>query len=259
MNQQEIKHKKEIYFVMPILKEIGVTIDSILCQDSPDIVIPNYEGRCIGIEVTQCWPSTIDTNNSQNRARAESIILDACTAYEEILRKEGITRQCVLVGFSQAAYNINQNVKKDTFISLVLNEIERHIRNDRYEFYDKNDKIAFRLYLSMLQKGDFLYDYVTSVRTIKLNTDVLLVSPTYTYWAKDIKKEHIEHRIKDKESKIIQYKTNYKNENIEEYWLVINLPVCEGYEFEYFDTDLLINNSFERVYITQMNKYKRLK
>lgn len=51
-----IQQQKEKNIIRPVLKSLNIAEDCIINSDQPDIIIPNYNGKRIGIEIVECHP-----------------------------------------------------------------------------------------------------------------------------------------------------------------------------------------------------------
>ncbi|MBR2399954.1 MAG: hypothetical protein IKA96_08360 [Alistipes sp.] len=254
MTNQEKQQIKEYFQIQPILDELGLKKEDIISQDKPDILIPNLNGLCIGIEVTTCVPSKIISSN-RDRMRSENMIWKACQYYKK--RREQKQSGYLMVNFTDKAYD--SYFKQNDFNRLIAEEIDKHLRNDKYENYiDHDSDEDIKTYLAMAENGEFSYDYVDSVTIIE-NPSSLEVGCGYAYCASPIPIGAIEYSVKDKETKLVDYKQDDRNKSINEYWLVVNVPVNEPFHFSNVESSLFTNSTYDRIYMTQMGSLKRLK
>ena len=258
MTNQEKQQIKEYFQIQPILDELNLTKEDIISQDKPDILIPNLNGLCIGIEVTTCVQSKILSKGKLNRARADVMINRACQYYKE--HKKQDLSIYLLVALTEKAYNIGNTIKQQDLNKLITEEIDRHFKNDKYERYiDHDNEDDVKTYMSMATSGAFSYNYISSISTLKENTSTFDIAYSSAYCASPICTQAIESCIKEKETKLVDYKQDNRNQNINEYWLVINLPITEHTHFDNVEPSLFINSTYDRIYMTQMGSLKRLK
>ena len=65
--------------------------------------------------------------------------------------------------------------------------------------------------------------------------------------------------INSKEDKLTSYKDKAENINIEEYWLVVDVPFVEALSIGDYQQENNINSSFDRIYLTGFDKSNRVK
>lgn len=256
MNENNImKHRNELIAVEPVLYDINEYIESILLIDKPDIKVTTKDGVVLGIEVIECHPSVIKTKGKENNAHAYRRIDYACEIYTKKLKKEGVDHKYGHVYFKKEAYKTR--MKSDEFASKVIDEIERHIRNDQY--LSNPHLLGLEKFEKMREKGEFDYLFVEgiNIRTEpSLSTAIL---PSYAYWVKDMNDYYINHCLEEKEKKLVNYKKMEENKDITEYWLVINLPFSAEHDFENYVQQVSLNTQYERVYLTKWGHKLRLK
>jgi hypothetical protein len=202
--------------------------------------------------------SKILSKGKLNRARADVMINRACQYYKELKKQE--LSIYLLVALTTNAYNIDKSIKQNDFNKLVAEEIDRHFRNDKYERYiDHDNEEDVKTYLSMATSGAFSYNYISSISTLKENTPTFDIAYSSAYCASPISTQAIESCVKKKENKLVDYKQDNRNKNINEYWLVVNLPITEHSHFDNVEPSLFTNSTYDRIYLTQMGSLKRLK
>ena len=249
MDNGENKRRKELFAIRPLLTSLGLKESDVISSDRPDLIIPDYKGKCIGIEVTECRPSSIESKGKNSKAQANHLVELACRKYRELLLSRGMRHTYVSVCFNDAAFRINRRITTKDFIGKIIGEIERHLKNDRYE---KNRKLLSREdFIEMICRGDFRYDYVRSVHFQDISPHPTFVSPLHCYMVGCIGHKHLLSAILPKEKKLGTYKELPANRNISQYWLVLNVPHEEECDFEQYRSVERIVSRYERIYLTQ--------
>ena len=256
MNESNImKHRNELIAVEPVLYDINEHIKNILLCDKPDVKVKTKEGIVLGIEVIECHPSSIKTNKKKSLTHAYKKIDYACEQCTQKFKDENKEHEYGYVYFTEEAYKTNLRPKE--FASKVVEEIERHIRNDQY--LSNPHLLGLEKFEEMSEHGEFDYLYVEGINIWtdpSLSTAILA---SHAYWVKDMNDCYINHCLEEKEKKLVEYKKMEENKNITEYWLVINLPSSEEHDFENYVQQNKLNTEYERVYLTQWNRKLRLK
>ena len=256
MNESNImKHRNELIAAEPVLYDINEHIESILLIDKPDIKVTTKDGVVLGIEVIECHPSVIKTKGKENMAHAYRRIDYACDVCTKKFKDEGKEHTFGHVYFKEEAYKIR--MKSDEFASNVIEEIERHIRNDQY--ISNPHLLGLEKFMEMREQGEFDYLFVEGINIRiepSLSTAIL---PSHAYWVKDMNDFYINHCLEEKEKKLVEYKKMEENKDITEYWLVINLPFSAEHDFENYVQQASLNTKYERVYLTKWSHKLRLK
>lgn len=256
MNESNImKHRNELIAAEPVLYDINEHIESILLIDKPDIKVKTKEGVVFGIEVIECHPLSIKTNKKRSLTHAYKKIDYACEQCTQKFKNENREHEYGYVYFTEEAYNTRLSPKE--FSSIVVEEIERHIRNDQY--LSNPHLLGWEKYKEMRKEGLFDYQFVEGIdiqTELSLSTAIL---PSHAYWVKDMNDSYINHCLKEKEKKLVEYKKMVENKDVTEYWLVINLPFLEEYDFENYVQQASLNTQYERVYLTKWSHKLRLK
>ena len=104
--RQTHKDNVEISALMPILKELNIDERSVIYKDQemPDIIIPDYQGKKIGVEVIGCHPLTIETKGKLNLRQRENYLWGLVLKYKKQLYEQGDRHNSVGVHFKNEAY-----------------------------------------------------------------------------------------------------------------------------------------------------------
>lgn len=246
-----IQNLVELEQVMPLLKDIGVCSEDVLCSDSPDIHIPNFKGRYIGIEVTECHTIDIATNKKQQIKRCESRLNAICRNYGKKCSIEGRSVN-VSLEFSSLTHTLLQKKKVDKCIEQkIFDEIERHRTTDYIccQIYDER-------WEALNNAKAFNYQYVTSATFFEPPLNGVVVSYCEGRGIKCIEKEYITHCINEKETKLTTYKS--KNPHIEEFWLCIAVDYLEFRSIDKCPQYEGVSN-YDRIYLTLGDVCQRIK
>jgi hypothetical protein len=153
---------------------------------------------------------------------------------------------------------------KKGFTNKFIEEIERHLKNDKFEdeFYDRmTDKDFYEEYKRIEKEGGFKYDYIKSIECFEHpSIDTNVYHLCYFLFSGDIEENDVEHCIKKKETLLAKYKALPQNATIDEYWLVIWVPSYEHMNFDNYEQQTKIESEYQRIYISYpFNACKRLK
>lgn len=236
---------------MPILQDLGINIECVKCEDSPDIQIPNFEGKYIGIEVIECHTIDIATAKKQQIQRGNSRLNAVCKKYAEKCRKKGKSI-AVLLEFSPYTYQLLRERKYDKNIeSEIIAEIDRHQETDNIRFHIFDER-----WQQLNEEGAFDYKYVMSATFRENSLSGVCVINVEGKGVKCIEQEYVVNCINEKEAKLQSYKS--KNTQINEFWLCIYVDVLEFRSIDDFEIENITTN-FDRVYLTTRCSVKRIK
>ena len=122
------------------------------------------------------------------------------------------------------------------------------------------DKTYVKKFNEMFANGEFNYKYVERVKFIPGEIENgPYINSIEVFFSKTINDNHVTHCIAAKELKLQQYKMLAKNKEIDEYWLVINLPTEEHYDIDQFTPQQTYETDYTRVYIVHWEDIKVLK
>ena len=230
---QEQKDNLELSAAMPILNNMGIPLCDVIYrgQDGPDILIPNYNGNCIGIEVVSSHPMTIESDGKLNLCQRKDYLSKLVKKYKKQLYKEGDRCNWLSVHFKSKAYWDwgNDNI--------ILEEIDDCI----------NGKLRRR----------WQYIYNASRKVVKEENEDL-VSITDSNIGIGAKSPWIDKYVEKKEDRLRYYKTLDKNKDIDEYWLIVDFVYAQNVDLnktEQFEID----TEYDRLYLVQNGDVKRLK
>lgn len=225
----------ERFYISWLLRELNIKDEDVTDSDPPDFIV-KYEGRKIGLEVVGCHSLEIESNGKLSRAKTDAYLHDLYKEYERDMKARGDLPCVISVSFDESIYQI-RNLKK--IRNEIIDEINSH-----------------RAYL----KGGEWKDckYVRSVDERKFSDDYTEVQRWETFWAVPAKPENILKCIEKKEKKLPQYYKSTKDENIDEFWLVINFV----YDLASDISNVVVPNiqtGFERVYLVKYGDITRVK
>ncbi|MDE6779665.1 MAG: hypothetical protein K2J51_09415 [Alistipes sp.] len=240
-----------------MLRSLGIPVQRVVLSDRPDAVITDFCGRRVGVEVMECRPSSIVSKGRNSKAQARNLVDFACRQYEKILAERGYEHIRAHINFKDKAYRVDRSINRLQFVDSILDEIERHRRNDRYE--RRRRQLSRKDFIAMKLSGAFHYEYVSSVRFADCYPHSTLISPVYCYWVGCVRDEHILHCVKQKDAKLEEYRRLPENGDISEYWLVLNIPIEEECDFEHYRPSCEIETAYDRIYLTRREELLRIK
>ena len=254
------KSKEERDAVLPVLRLMRMNDSLVVSQESPDILVRCVDGKNIGIEVTKCCPSIIDdSGNASKAANLKSHIIDN---YQRSLIARGEDHSIVCVRFNGRIYGKHSAPDK-LIIKKAVEEIDRYRKNERIlsdpERFIKGTE-AFNKLGKLLQGDNLRYKYVDKV-TVTESEDFLtnVYEDFDVRFSMDIQPHHLQNRIDDKDKKLSQYKMMGKNQDIDEYWLVIQIPSIEAFDLN--DTGMYsgLTTSYDKVFVNGFSKTIQIK
>ena len=249
------KHHMEYIAAEPAIFDIEMNVKSILLRDKPDVIVTTKNEKKIGIEVIECHPSVIKTNGKENNTYAYKRIDYACEECTKLFRNEGKKHEFGHVYFKEEAYKTT--MKANQFAPIVIEEIKRHIKNDKY--INNPHLLGLDKFMEMRKQGEFDYVFVEGINIRTEPTLSTAILPSHAYWMKDMTDCYINRCIEEKEKKLVDYKKMEENMEIAEYWLVITLPDSEEYDFDKYVQQSSFDTKYERVYLTKWGHKLRLK
>lgn len=231
MNNKELQqHQIELFQIAPILSSIGVKEEDCELTDRPDIIIPNYKDRCIGIEVVAYGKG----KNKQNVAALDKILNE----YAQRIDADSDIHYEVTV-FFENLYAL-QETKFNKHKEQIFEEIER-FRHSSVE--TRQNKFV--------SKASF-----NEVKGMKRS---IVFSPQ-VYIYNDLEEDFLMEKIKAKEQKLPNYKKIDRDPPIDEYWLAIYFPTEEATDFEkYIPSAQLKATQFDHIYLTEPSNCKQIK
>lgn len=214
MTHKELQNLEEQVAMKPLLKELH--IDDVSYSDKPDARV-SYEGKMIGIEV-------VGYHRSEVNMGASSALNDSLKKYENIINARG---------------------ERGKQISVMIDE-------EQAVFYTKSDEEQLFREIENSRNGidDFSrYVLFADSDPILPPNDKCFVARCGIAFCQNVSVEKLQSIITKKESRLQQYKMLSKNQDLNEYWLVIYV---NQHEYDYFQGQQLpkIESVFNRIYLT---------
>lgn len=220
MNNEEIRHRDELFKASRVIRELGYMPDDAMCGDRPDILLPSKQDRTTGIEVV--------SYSTHKYEKAEDALYKILYEYiDERLDKRSEKRYEIGVLFNDLAIptDINFQKEKEQIFDELDDLLFRHLPLKNYQYFAdvtiaENPGVE-RSFID----HDFFVEYN------KLNEKVLLDC------------------IKQKEKKLTKYKSLKENSTIQEYYLVIYFPVKEHAELRGYTLPESFKSNYNRIYL----------
>ena len=251
----DIHHVTELQAATPALEHLGVDIAKVILGDRPDLVLPEYEGKRIGIEVVELRPTAINCGKKGiSMAKVEDRINRVCEKIKKRLIAQGMSHTFVHISFTDKAESLELNIPDREFQQRVFEEIERHML---YDTVYRNRHSNPERYLQLDKAGCFNYEYVGSYQEDESRYHTF-ISPVSVFYVESVTWKHILTVVRNKEEKLAAYKGMECNQSIDEYWLVINVPKNERHDFDDLQS-FELDSQYTRIYLTQWRDYKQLK
>lgn len=230
MNTNEYKHRDELFKASPVIKELGYIPDDSMCDDKPDIILPSINDRKIGIEVV-----SYSTHQYEEAEDALYKILDEYI--DERLDKRSEKRYEIGVLFNDLSIPTNINYKQV-----------------KEQLYDELDDLLF--YHQPLRDHLYLAD-VTAMEHPGAKRSFIGNDICVEY--DDLNEKVLIDCIRQKERKLLMYKTLTKNSTIQEYYLVIFFPVKEHAEIRGYIPPDSFKTKYNRIYLVDYFYTNRIK
>lgn len=212
------KKEKEYAAVSHLLNEYGLSVIERKEQERPDFVCSNKDGIVIGIEVTEV------------RDKSKSQIEETERVVDSLLKEYTESRRERFCGM----YSVRINQSK-------IHNGE-HFRALKKELFEELDTI-----LSGESSGGIIV-----VKAEKYSSDILIVlqEPGHFTTCRQIPAYWLDEAISAKNKKLIEYDSLPENQSlrIREYWLVISVPLKEGWDLTYAH-NYSIRTGYSRVYL----------
>ena len=221
------KKEKEYNVITPLLKEYGFSLVARKDDERPDFVVRNKQDIVVGIEVTD-----VRIKNKTQIEATEKAIDGLLEEYSKLHQNGPHLLYSVKVNQSMIHEGVLiKQVKQQLFEELdkVVTEKSKEGHLVRYfSEYPSREFCVTRM------PGHF-----SEIRSLPI----------------DILKE----TIKDKNKKLIKYSELSQNLelNIREYWLVINVPMKEGWDYSAFQ-GLKFETGYTRIYLADPFSMNRL-
>lgn len=231
-SQQELNNqqKEEKKIIRPLLRFLNIDEKHVISSDRPDIITPDYNGKCIGIEIVECHPSQIISGGRNSNALANSHIQKLCNAYKEKLIEQGGNKILYITLFPHIRKIFEKKHYDPAVKRKIIEEIDRHLENDKI-YRDRTEQNKDK-WFQMYSNGEFKYEHVKVASLHELSSGQTIVTEIFADSVNTIDNEFLQKCISDKETKLKSYVRIKENENIKEYWLCIYLPPDEFMDFE---------------------------
>lgn len=253
---EQIQLTIELEQAKPILDAIGVDVRSVehfntARPKKPDLHIPNYEGKYIGIEVTECLTVDVATGRKKQLRRGESRLNYILRWVKQQLQKEQRYYN-VSLEFSGLTHQLLAQEKYPSTIKQeILEEIIRHKETDDINYYGDGD-----VWLKLHNQGAFNYKYVISATFHTEHPPFVMIWQVSSGGVKCIEEDYVSQRIEEKETKLPEYKR--LNPKIDEFWLCIFIEDREFRSIDAYPVNKHTSN-YDRIYLTSRGEYKRIK
>lgn len=255
MTIKEIRQKlKEFESILPLMEELGYDQDKakkdVLCSEQPDFI---FKSKNIGIEVTVCHPDITKGENAKNIRAAMQRTTELCNFLEKSLNNLGEVVNCNIRFNFGLLFELQHpklpKCKKNLIQCEVLLELLKRIYGENGNM---TDDICQEFDKKQVKKCHYISD-------IELNTPSKQSSISYSYPARSaapIEPESVLKAISCKEDKLCCYRES--NPKIKEFWLCVNIPMGVDRTIDGLE-NLKIESQYDRIYITWLDKFKRLK
>lgn len=259
------KKQEERRAICPMLKEVGIPSERVVCikedgteQEEPDFIINDYDGKCIGVEVVKCVSSK-NTINPTNCVEIDSNTQKAVSDYEQLMIKRGELHTHIRISPTLNMYHAPY--KQREYIKRFIEEVDRHREIDYiYTGYiKKGDMSLYEQYQQLNDENKFIYELVESIDEFShdwIDTKVWCERITFP---RTIKESDFLPFITSKEDKLTSYKKKSENSNINEYWLVVDVPFVESLSIDDYKQEGVIKSSYDRIYLTGFDDSNRVK
>lgn len=227
MTHKDWQEYEEYNIVRPIVEELGLSHDSVLSADKPDIRLSLGDAHYVGIEVTQY----IATNNK----RADQAVSDLFLEYNDHLRTITDIEYQVSVMFRNLEYPTQKHIKK--YKEQIFREIDSFLPGS-----------------IPLSNTSFVEEACFYPSPGVPNfTGILAVFENI-----DVDEKNLFATIKVKERKLLQYKQDGLNKDLEEYWLAIYFATEEKTDFWDYQLPKGFHSTFDRIYLVELTNCKRI-
>lgn len=219
------KKEREYNVIAPLLEKYGFSLIARKDDERPDFVVQNKQGIVVGIEVTDVR----DKSKAQIEATEK--------AFDQLLQKYCSQRKDgPKVLFSVTA---NQSYIHN---GLIIKEVEERVFNELDKVVDEKSK-----------KGEFV-QYFADYPATEFSVSRM---PGHFTYETALPLEILRNTIENKNEKLRQYVELQQNAGIREYWLVINVPMKEGWNYSVFQ-GLQFSTGYNRIYLADPFSMNRL-
>ncbi len=247
MTRDNIKKGREFQSILPIMKELGYDAlearNLITDSEKPDFLF-KYEGKIVGLEVTECHPEVTKGKRAKNLMAAMQRTREICSFIEKSQDAKGeVVNYRLGLNFAllfelQEAHLIMP--EKIRIQEAVYDEMQKRISNGDYIVIGDN-------YQKLHKEWAKPYHYI---RDIVIDKPLEKSIVTYSFPARGaitIEHEYVLKAVSDKETKIASYQE--ENPGIKDFWLCVNIPMGTNRTLYGFEV-IKIETLYDRVYLT---------
>lgn len=243
----DFQKEKEFQSILPIMKELGHDAQEarnfITDSEKPDFLF-KYEGKTIGLEVTECHPEVTKGKGATNLRAAMQRTREICKFIEESQdAKDELVNYRLGLNFA-----LLFDLQKDDLRRPEKERIQKEVYVEMQKRIDNGDYIVIGDdYQKLHKEWAKPYHYI---RDIVIDRPLEKSIVTYSYPARGaitIEHEVVLKAITEKEAKLVSYQE--KHPDIKDFWLCINIPMGSNRTLYGFE-GLTIETLFDRVYIT---------
>ena len=234
---------------------------SIVIQESPDILVRCSVGKNVGAEVTECCPSKIDNvGNAHKASNLKNHIIDR---YKKLLLERGEEHSIVCIRFKSKIYGPLSGQDK-RIIENAVKEIDLYRRNEHIlndpERFNKGTEAFIKCSELLSNNNNLNYNYIDKVTVTESEDFMTNVYEDFDVrFSRDIMLHHLQDTINAKEIKLQEYKLNPKNKEINEYWLVIQIPSIEAYDLNENCDYSGLTTSFDKLFVNGFHQTIQIK
>ena len=221
------KKEKEYNVITPLLKEYGFSLVARKDDERPDFVVRNKQDIVVGIEVTD-----VRIKNKTQIEATEKAIDSLLEEYSKLHQNGPHLLYSV---------KVNQSMIHEGVL----------IKQVKQQLFDELDKVV-----TEKSKEGHLVRYFSEYPSREFCVTRM---PGHFSEIKSLPIDILKETIKDKNKKLIKYSELSQNLdlNIREYWLVINVPMKEGWDYSAFQ-GLKFETGYTRIYLADPFSMNRL-
>lgn len=252
-NNSKYKQENELLKISPLIRSLGYTPNFNMCGDKPDICLPSFENKEIGIEVTEYAERYHVKVESNEKVRGDLLfkarqdlknILDSYIDYFDNREKDNRyypkkSGYRITIWFAGGLFPYQYNLKdyKDD----IFKEIDNYLFPSNI-FIDKEFIADVRLD-SIPNASKTVIDYQRG----------------YVDCMTPIVDSIISEIIKEKNDKLQKYKECKGNESIKEFWLAICLPNHIQDVTGKYRVTSDVQTSYDKIYFVQDSRVWQVK
>lgn len=221
------KKEKEYNVITPLLKEYGFSLVARKDDERPDFVVRNKQDIVVGIEVTD-----VRIKNKTQIEATEKAIDSLLEEYSKLHPNGPHLLYSV---------KVNQSMIHEGVL----------IKQVKQQLFEELDKVV-----TEKSKEGHLVRYFSEYPSREFCVTRM---PGHFSEIKSLPIDILKETIKDKNKKLIKYSELSQNLdlNIREYWLVINVPMKEGWDYSAFQ-GLKFETGYTRIYLADPFSMNRL-